>query len=366
MTSKIRGLLIHVLGIGLAVGLLYLALRNVDFGGMWEALETANYWWLIPIAGITLFAHFLRAWRWRMFLDALPDSESSAGGKRVDLKTAFYAVMIGYLLNMVVPRLGEVARTANLASRSGLRFSSVFGTVVVERLLDFATLLLILLAVAFVLIGSPAAEAMVFEPLQARLADLSLTDILAMAAALFAALAAFMWLRRRLASRADGDGGLLSKLAPMLRSFRLGLTTLFRSRHRLGIAVTTVGIWFSYWLMLYLPLHMLHMTEEFGLGVSAGLVLLGIGSIGFVLPAPGGIGTYHYFVIQTFVQIYGLPYDVAAGFAVLTHTAQILLLTIVGFACLLGQGSSFGSILKAARDVDGNSADDPILNDRTE
>ncbi len=366
MTPKIKSLLVQVVGIGLAAGLLFLALRNVDFGGMWEALEAANYWWLIPIIVVTLFAHFLRAWRWRMFLDALPDSESSAGGKRVDLKTAFYSVMIGYLLNMVLPRLGEFARAANLSSQTGLRFSSVFGTVVVERLLDFVTLLLILLAVAFVLAGSPAAEAIFFEPLRARFADLSLTDVLAIVAAISAASALFIWLLRHLASRRDTHGRLLSKLAPLLRSFRIGLTTLFKSPHRLGIAVTSVGIWFSYWLMLYLPLYMLHMIEPFGLGVSTALVLLGIGSIGFVLPAPGGIGTYHYFVIQTFVQIYRVPYDVAAGFAVLTHTAQILLLTIVGFACLLAQGSSFGSILKAARNVESDSANDPILNDRTE
>ena len=108
------------------------------------------------------------------------------------------------------------------------------------------------------------------------------------------------------------------------------------------------------------------MAGDFDLGVSTGFVLLGTGSIGFALPAPGGIGAYHYFVIETFVQIYSVPYDVAAGFAVLTHTAQTIILTIFGFAALLAQGSSFGSILKAAREVEGKSSEDPILDHRTE
>jgi uncharacterized protein (TIRG00374 family) len=366
MTSQIKSLVVQVVGVGLAIGLLYLALRNVDFDGMWRALEVANYWWLVPIAGVMLTAHFLRAWRWRMFLDALPESESSAGGKRVELKTAFYAVMIGYLLNMVIPRLGEVARAANLSSQSGLRFSSVFGTVVVERLLDFVAFLLILMAVAFVLAGSPAADEILFDPLQHRLKIFSLTDLGVVIAVLAAAVALLMWARTHVRSRKGQKTGLLSRLGPILRSFRLGFITLFTSPHRVGIAVTTVSIWFCYFLMLFIPLHMLHMAESYGLGLMTGLVLLGIGSIGFVLPAPGGIGAYHYFVIETFVQIYNVPYDVAAGFAVLTHTAQVVLLTVVGFACVIAQGSSFGSVLKAARDVESNSSNDPILSDGTE
>ena len=134
-----------------------------------------------------------------------------------------------------------------------------------------------------------------------------------------------------------------------MNSFRAGFVTLFRSPHRVGIAVTTVGIWFFYWMMLYLPLHMLDMAEPYGLGLGASLVMLGIGSIGFVLPAPGGIGTYHYFIIETLVQLFGVPYDVAAGFAVLTHALQLLLLAVVGFACLLAQGSSLSNLMRSVR-----------------
>lgn len=366
MNAKTKNILAQVVGVGIALALLYLALRNVDFSRMWDTLRKANYWWLIPLVLITLVAHFFRAWRWRMFLDALPSSESTRGAHRVDLKTAFYAVMIGYLLNLAVPRLGEVARAANLSSQSGLRFSSVFGTVVIERILDFVALVLILVAVGFVLVGSPAAERILFHPLRDRLDSFTSGEILLVLIIVIAGVALLFWLPRFLKSRHGKDGGILTKLKPILRSFRLGLISLFTSPHRIGITVTTVAIWFCYWLMLFLPLYMLDMIGPYGLNATTGLVLLGIGSIGFVLPAPGGIGSFHYFVIETLVQIFAVPYEIAAGFAVLTHAAQTVLLTIVGFACLLLQGSSFGNMLRAAQRVEEDSTDEPTFKARTE
>jgi hypothetical protein len=89
-------------------------------------------------------------------------------------------------------------------------------------------------------------------------------------------------------------------------------------------------------------------------------VLLGIGSLGFVVPAPGGIGAYHYFVIQTLVQIYSVPYEQAAGFAVLTHAAQLILFSVAGFICLLAQGSSLSSMLQIAKDAREESGEDAV------
>jgi uncharacterized protein (TIRG00374 family) len=366
MKQRLRGAVVQIVGVTIAVGLLYLALRNVDFSGMWAALETANYWWLIPLFAATLAGHLLRAIRWQMLLDALPESESSGDGPGVTLGAAFSSVMIGYLLNLVIPRIGEIARTANLATRTGLRFSSVFGTVVIERLLDFVILLVILAGVGFVLVGSPAAESLLFEPMRERFATLTGQHLLAAIIVLAIAVALFLWLWRTLKQRESNQGGLSAKILPVMRSFRLGFVSLFTSPHRIGIATTTVAIWLSYWLLLYVSLYMLNMVGPFDLGAITAFVLLGIGTIGFVLPAPGGIGSYHYFIIETFVKVYDVPYDVSAGFAVLTHTAQIIFLTVVGFGCLIAQGSSFTSVLSAARKAEGDSDGGPIFDGGTD
>ena len=357
MRFGVKNTIAQTVGILLAAGLTYLALRNVDFSGMWQALRDANYWWLFPIISAALFSHFLRAWRWRMFIDALPESQRVDAAPRVTLALAFNSVMIGYMINNAVPRLGEFARAANISSQARWRFSSIFGTVVIERVLDLASLILILVAVGVVVAGSEEAEVVFFGPLRSRFDSVGILEITVLAAILAAFVIGLIWLPKLL-GRNSGSSKLLKRLVPMIDSFRVGFLTLFKSKKRLGIFVTTVTIWFCYWLMLYLPFHMLHMAQPFGLGSEAALVLLGIGSIGFVVPAPGGIGAYHYFVIQTLVLLYAVPYDQAASYAVLTHAAQLVLFGIGGFICLLAQGSSLSSMMQIARQARQKPVDD--------
>lgn len=357
MAGNLKSILVQTTGGLVAAGLTYLALRNVDFSGMWDALRNADYMWLVPVILVTLLAHFLRAWRWRMFIDALPQNQRVSDGPRVTLGLAFNSVMIGYLINNAVPRLGEFARAANLSSQAKWRFSSVFGTVVVERVLDMAALLVILVGVGVLVAGSPAGEAVFFGPLKEQLAELTIGEV-AVALALIGVVGFVLFRLPRILRRpGSASSSFLGKIAPIIESFREGFLTLFRSKQRLGISLTTIAIWICYWLMLYLPLFMLHLDEPYGLGAGTALVILGIGSLGFVVPAPGGIGAYHYFVIETLVQLYGVPYDEAAGFAVLTHAAQLILFALVGFICLLAQGSSISSMLQIARDARDDSGD---------
>jgi len=299
-----------------------------------------------------------------MFVDALPESERAGDAPRPTLTLAFSSVMIGYFVNNAVPRLGEFARAANMSSQAKLRFSGVFGTVVVERVLDMICLLLILVGVAVVVAGTEAAESVFFGPLRDRFASVGPIEIglvlLILVAFVFGLVKVPALLRRR-----NGSDGLLGRLAPMIDSFRAGFLTLFKSRNRVGIAVTTILIWIAYWLMLYLPFFMLHMSDQFGLGAEAAFVLLGIGSLGFVVPAPGGIGAYHYFVIQTLVQLYAIPNEEAASFAVLTHAAQLVLFAVVGFVCLVAQGSSLSSMMQIARHAKEHTGDEPAASSTT-
>ncbi|NBC16548.1 MAG: UPF0104 family protein, partial [Bacteroidetes bacterium] len=151
MTQRTRKWLAQIGSFVLAGVLLYLALRGVDFSAVGEALRTADYRWLLPLVVVLLLSHFLRAWRWQMLLEALP-SDADNTTHRVSLKTAFYSVMIGYMVNYAAPRLGEVVRSANLSRQERLPLSGVIGTVVVERILDVLVLALGLGSVAVLLL----------------------------------------------------------------------------------------------------------------------------------------------------------------------------------------------------------------------
>ena len=135
MLARLRGLLPLVLSLALGGFLLWLALRGADFDAVGHALADGAWGWLVPYVLVGLLSVVLRAWRWGMLIDALPERQG-----RIPLLLTSGSVAIGYLVNYTAPRLGEVARTANVARQAPASFSAVLGTVVAERVLDVLAL----------------------------------------------------------------------------------------------------------------------------------------------------------------------------------------------------------------------------------
>src|SRR5690606_24255687 len=204
---------------------------------------------------------------------ALPEGalpEGGEAGPRVSLKLAFYSVRIGYMVNYAAPRLGEVARSANVASRTRLRFSGVFGTVVVERVLDVLTLGVALLTVLALFGGRLLGVAEVFGAnTRGALSGMPSVPWTLVLVGLVLAGVGLAWVvrlfyRKRLASGGDARDG---KLLGTLRSFRDGLVSLVRVRQKGRVLLATVGIWFCYLLMADIPLRMLGLAGPFDLGL---------------------------------------------------------------------------------------------------
>ena len=331
MSPRAKSLLIQVGSFGLGGVLLWLALRNVDFAALGGALKTANYWYLVPMVGFTLASHALRAQRWQMLLEGLPDERA----RHVGFRQAFYSVMIGYMVNYAAPRLGEVARTANLSAQAKLPFSGVFGTVVVERILDVLALALGIVAALVLMSGRMAGLAPLFAPAAAFLREppVAWWLVLVVGLAVVVGLVGLFWL---LVRRSERRGRFTQRIGATLASFRDGLGAVLRARRRAGIVVTTVGIWLCYWVMTYLPIPMLGIE---GVGFADAWVLLLVGSLGMVVPSPGGVGSYHYITIRTMESLFGVATALASAYAVLAHGAQLVLYMTAGFISLLLQGS---------------------------
>ncbi len=336
MPPRVKTILVQAGSFLLGGGLLYLALRNVDFAAVGRALASANYLYLLPLAALTLGAHVLRAWRWQMLLETLPDGQQHRAG----FQSAFYSLMIGYMVNYAAPRLGEVVRTTNLAAQERLPFSGVFGTVVAERIVDVLTLVLAILGAFVLMADDMAALAPLFEPAAAFLREPPVAWwIIGTSAVLVTAglVAIFLAVLRR-SARSEG---LAARVSSTLRSFRHGLVSVLRTKRRLGILGTTAGMWGCYLLMAYLPLPMLGIE---GLGLGEAWVLLVVGAVGVAVPSPGGIGSYHYITIRTLEGLFAVASAPATAYAVLSHAAQLVLYVTVGFACLVLQGSGLSSL----------------------
>lgn len=336
----------------LAAALLVLALYGVDLQKMADAFWQADWRWLLPLAAIALASNLFRAWRWQILINALPTTPDF---DRLDddqpyatstLEASFSSIIIGYMVNYVAPRMGEVARTANMAARSSYRFSSLFGTVVSERIFDTALLGAILLSAVAILFDRLAVlQEQFLGPAWTRLTTLSplwtggtiLGIIL---------LGALLVLIGRYVFREGGAGDQFwqDTVQPALVSFKDGLWTLLHSPRRVAISVSTLGMWGGYALMAYIPLRMLDLAGPYGLGLADAWALMGIGALGMIVPTPGGIGSYHYITTEALVHLYGVPEASAFTYAVLAHAAQFVFYMCTGGLALLYQGTGLDTL----------------------
>jgi len=336
----------------LAGGLLALALYGVDLTNIWDAFRQADYRWLLPLILLVLGSNLFRAWRWQILIEALPPPSERDGsapmGRGRMLEASFSSVMIGYMVNYVAPRMGEVARTANLSARSDYRFSSLFGTVVSERIFDTAVLgaaLLSAIGLLFDRLG--VLREQFFAPAWARLQSIPTSWIVGGTLGVLVLTVGVVLGVQILLRREDSWLGRFWRrtLKPAVVSFNEGMGTLTHSPRRGAILVSTVGMWGGYLLMAYLPFRMLHLAEPYGIGILDAWALMAIGALGILVPSPGGIGSYHYITEQALVHLYGVPAAEALTYAVLTHGAQLVFYTLAGGIAVLYQGTGLRPFL---------------------
>ena len=340
MSSALRTRLTIAVSVALGAGLLWLSLRGVGFADVGAALAGANWLWLVPLVGVTVAAHALRAWRWRLLLGAMPGERAA-----VPFGEAFAALLVGYLVNQAAPRLGELARAGNLAARTEHSFAGAMGTVVAERVLDVITLGLALLSVVALFgdrlseIGAAFAGGArgVVEALPggavALLVGLGVLGLVALAVG-------------AVVLRRGGD-----RIRTLAASFRDGLVSLVRVRQRLALVGSTLAIWALYAVMSYVPLRMLGLTDAFGLGAVDAWALMNLGAVGMSLPAPGGTGSYHYVIVQTLTVLFSVAAGAAATYALFTHAAQLVLMCVLGAAALVWQGTPLRAATQTAREA---------------
>ena len=342
MSPRLKSTLAFAGSLALGGGLLYLALRGADFDAVWSGLRDGVWGWLVPLFLVSVASVAIRAWRWRLLLNALP---AEADRRPVTFETSFVSVMIGYLVNYAAPRLGEFARAANVSSRTGRSFPAVFGTVVADRVLDVAMLLLALLSVA--LLYGPRLDGVwsAFGDGLAGAREALPTLSLGMVAGLIVATLALASLAWAIARRARGLSGRLLGLA---LHFRDGLSAVLRLPQRGALVLSTLLLWASYGLMADIPLRLLGLSEAYGIGLVDAWALMAVGAVGMSLPSPGGAGSYHYATVLTLTVLFGVAASPAAAYAVIGHAAQLVFYCLSGVAALVWQGTSLKAIRATA------------------
>lgn len=318
MHPKLKAALQYLIIFAITIALLWLSLRGLVVAEgenksefLWNAWKKCNKGYLLLMAVVAMASHVLRAERWRMVL--------APTGNKISLGNSFLSLMIGYLVNLAVPRGGEVSRCYNLYKLEKTPIEVSFGTVVVERLIDLICLL-VLIALSFFVEWEKLKG--FIESLPFASGEKSYTIwIIAAVVGLGLLIAAIYFIRRN------------EKLKKLFLGFKDGLMAVFRLKNKTLFIFYTIGIWSLYFLMSYMVV--LAFPETSGLGISAVLTLFAIGAIAMAAPLPGGAGSYHTLVPLGLVTLYNLRQADAIAFVFIFHGWQTFVMIVAGIISLI-------------------------------
>ena len=322
MTPRTRRILTYCFSAVVTVGFLYIAFRGIDLERLFISIKSANYWWMLVMLILLMISHFFRAWRWRYMLNPIKQN--------IGMRNLFSSVLVGYLMNNILPRAGELVRPYAIGRLESIPKSAALGTIVVERIMDTVSFLILVALVPLVYNG-PLYET--FPWLEQTSRSISLFVLF------FIVIVTVLMLRR---DWTDAVLRALSKILPanaarkldvIAHSFLDGFLFLKAPRHFFVITVFSVVVWFLYILMLYVAFFAFDMQGK--VDFAAAVVLQAISSIGFAIPTPGGTGTYHFFASQTLSRLFQIPEETALSYATVTHAVTFIGGTLAGLYYLV-------------------------------
>jgi uncharacterized protein (TIRG00374 family) len=284
-----------------------------DFG-------TAHWEWILVVLVLFMISNVSRAIRWNMLLAPL--------GVKPRFHNSFFTIMIGYFANLGLPRIGEVVRAASLARYEQARTNQVMGTVVVDRMVDFLSMLLVIGAAVLLdgkrILGYLASNA-------------DTSSIRALLYSPYTWVGAFMaggflWTLYRYRDR-YARYPLVARFIELLKGFRDGLATVGRVKRMGWFVFHSINIWLMYYLMTQLCFQAFDETRH--LSMIAGLTTFVFGTFGVVIPAPGGMGTFQFLVSEALIM-YGIPGEDGFSFSmIMFFSIQIFCNILFGLLGLL-------------------------------
>jgi uncharacterized membrane protein YbhN (UPF0104 family) len=314
---NIPGWLKTLLFASIGVSLLYFAFKGVDLKAVGKEMGSAKLEWIGLSMLVGLGAVVSRGMRWKLVLDSM-------GYRSTSWRTS-YAIGIGYLINMVFPRAGEVARATALRRSDKIPIDVLLGTIIVERLIDLI-IVSILLGLTLIL---------TYPELQKLLASTQGSESAAneggipwLWIALNLGLLAAWLLRKRFFDTALGQ-----RVKSFLRGLSQGFTSIVRLDNPWAYLGHTVFIWASYFVMIYVCFFAMPATEN--IEVDQSLFVMMAASMGIVVPVPGGVGAYHYLVAKA-LEVLSVPYPEGLAFATLVHASQTIMLMSTGVIGFIG------------------------------
>lgn len=332
-------------GLAVAALFLYLSFKDVALTDLLEEISQISLWWVLPYFLIVLTSNLARAERWKMLLD-------DETGKNCSRRVMLSGVMYGYIVNMTIPRAGEVFRAVYASRKSSIESPRLFGTIILERVIDVGMMVLMLLITFIVLVNDPSVLTQIFGP-EGAATIIGLTSskgLLLIATLAVFALFVLLYLRKSHQKKTiSGDSieaersiesdttvvETTSRVQRLIKNFVRGVISVRKLQNWPLFVFYTLYIWFTYIVTSLLPFYAFGFVELYGFGWEQAFVITVIGAVGVALPSPGGVGTYHYMVQSGLVVLYSVPVVSALSYATISHFVNIICLIVISILLFL-------------------------------
>lgn len=332
---SLKNLLTILISLVFAALFMWLAFRGLDFENIKISLAKANYLWVLAAMFFGLLAYWFRAIRWNLLLEPM--------GYQISNSNSLWTISFGYLMNLTIPRSGELARSTALYGVEKVPVDKSFGTIILERVVDLVCMLgflaltlvfkykAILSFYDFVTNQKEKKEKFIPNFFEKFMMKLGVQDFDAfyfylkisfVVVAFLAVIGLFIYKREKLIEFAKG--------------IFHGLTSIFKLKQKIKFIVLSVAIWVSYYFAAYLVCFALPETSHFTF--ADGFFVIVVGTLGMMVPASGGIGAFHFAMkigIGALFFSYGKTFEEGAAiglsYAFISHTMQLVIMAVMGF-----------------------------------
>ncbi|WP_243473189.1 lysylphosphatidylglycerol synthase transmembrane domain-containing protein [Winogradskyella sp. MH6] len=306
--SKSKSILKVVIPLLLGVVLVWYSLSQISISKLVQYFKDADYFWIILGVSFGVLSHLSRAYRWLYMAEPL--------GYKPKLANSFMAVYSAYLINLTIPRAGEVARASILTNYENIPFEKGFGTIVAERVADTIMLFLII-GLAFVL---------EFEFIYAFFASKFNASTLIIGAAVLIALAVLLYV---FIVRSGSEIAL--KIKEFIGGLVEGALSIFKMKKKWAFIFHTIFIWVMYLAMFYITTFALPELENMPLAA----ILIGFILASFSIAATnGGIGSFPEAIVIAFA-LFNIAEDPSRAFGWIMWSTQTLVIIILGGISLI-------------------------------
>ncbi|MBS3944928.1 MAG: flippase-like domain-containing protein [Melioribacter sp.] len=305
---NIKKLIGYLMPVILTFLFLYFAFLKVDLKKSFSLILNTSLFWLIIYVLVFFLSHFIRALRWKLMVKSVKQD--------VSLFNLFSAVMIGYGVNCVIPRLGEVYRGLFIGRWEGLSRTTMLGTVVIERIIDIGAFAFASLLSVYIFPGNLFDQVIWLKTsLMIGFAAIFVVSLLIVFMVKYEE--KFGYVIVRIFSKFSKK--LSEKFAELFSTLISGLSSIQDFKTIFIIILYTALILFFYALNSYVGFFMLDMQNYGTINFALAWVFMTISAYGVIIPTPGGTGSYHIISIFVLTQLYNFDYELSAAYALLTH-----------------------------------------------